>query len=158
MIGSKTIFLFNCVRILKNVGVAMGFIMNLLPMNVFPLILVLMYENAFLARRYLGMDISNVITQYDFLFMVSALLLFTLSYEMIKAAMFAPKGSGAWVDFIMSFLLFIAIILYIFNSITDPDKSPSKLIILIAEAQLFDVVVGFYLTITNARRDFNAGG
>ena len=136
----------------------MGFIMNLLPMNVFPLILVILYENADLAKKYINMDITQVINPYNFLFMVSALLLFTLSYEMVKAAMFAPKGSGTWVDFIMSFMLFMGIILYLFHVIMELHQKPSKLIILIAEAQLLDVMVGFYLAITNARRDFNTGG
>jgi hypothetical protein len=136
----------------------MGFIMNLLPMNVFPLILVILYENADLAQKYINMDITQVINPYNFLFMVSALLLFTLSYEMVKAAMFAPKGSGTWVDFIMSFMLFMGIVLYIFHVVMELHERPSKLIILIAEAQLLDVMVGFYLAITNARRDFNAGG
>lgn len=136
----------------------MGFIMNLLPMNVFPLILVILYENAQLSNKYINLDITTVISEYNFLFMVAALLLFTLSYEMVKAAMFAPKGSGTWVDFIMSFLLLIGIILYIAHTILKLEETPSKLIILVAEAQLFDVMVGFYLAITNARRDFNAGG
>jgi hypothetical protein len=136
----------------------MGFIMNLLPMNVFPLILVILYENADLAQKYINMDITQVINPYNFLFMVSALLLFTLSYEMVKAAMFAPKGSGTWVDFIMSFMLFMGIVLYVFHVVMELHERPSKLIILIAEAQLLDVMVGFYLAITNARRDFNAGG
>jgi len=132
--------------------------MNLLPMNVFPLILVVLYENAHLAKKYINMDITTVLGKYEFLYMVSALLLFTLSYEMVKAAMFAPKGSGTWVDFIMSFLLFMGIILYIMHVIMQLDKEPSLLILLIAEAQLLDVMVGFYLAITNARRDFNTGG
>jgi hypothetical protein len=136
----------------------MGFIMNLLPMNVFPLILVMLYENADLAYKYINMDITKVINPYNFLFMVSALLLFTLSYEMVKAAMFAPKGSGTWIDFIMSFMLFMGIVLYIFHITMELNEKPSKLIILIAEAQLLDVMVGFYLAITNARRDFNASG
>jgi hypothetical protein len=136
----------------------MGFIMNLLPMNVFPLILVILYENADLAQKYINMDITQVINPYNFLFMVSALLLFTLSYEMVKAAMFAPKGSGTWVDFIMSFMLFMGIVLYVFHVVMELHERPSKLIILIAEAQLLDVMVGFYLAITNARRDFNTGG
>jgi hypothetical protein len=136
----------------------MGFVMNLLPMNVFPLILVILYENAHLAKKYINMDITTVISEYKFLYMVSALLLFTLSYEMVKAAMFAPKGSGTWVDFIMSFLLFMGIILYIMNVVLKLEQTPSLLILLIAEAQLLDVMVGFYLAITNARRDFSTGG
>ena len=136
----------------------MGFVMNLLPMNIFPLILVILYENAQLAKKYVNMDITTVIGEYEFLYMVSALLLFTLSYEMVKAAMFAPKGSGTWVDFIMSFLLFMGIILYIMRDIMEFDQRPSLLIMLIAEAQFLDVMVGFYLAITNARRDFNTGG
>jgi len=136
----------------------MGFIMNLLPMNVFPLILVVLYENAHLAKKYINMDITTVISEYKFLYMVSALLLFTLSYEMVKAAMFAPKGSGTWVDFIMSFLLFMGIVLYIMHVVMQLDEEPSLLILLVAEAQLLDVMVGFYLAITNARRDFNTSG
>jgi len=136
----------------------MGFIMNLLPMNVFPLILVVLYENAHLAKKYINMDITTIISEYRFLYMVAALLLFTLSYEMVKAAMFAPKGSGTWVDFIMSFLLFMGIVLYIMHVVMQLDEEPSLLILLVAEAQLLDVMVGFYLAITNARRDFNTSG
>lgn len=136
----------------------MGFVMNILPMNVFPLVLVILYENANLATKYLNFDIASVISPCNFLFMIAALLLFTLSYEMIKAAMFAPKGSGTWVDFIMSFLLLLGIILYIAHIVMQLNEKPSKLLLLIAEAQLLDVMVGFYLAITNARRDFNTGG
>jgi hypothetical protein len=132
--------------------------MNILPMNVFPLILVILYENANLAKRYLNFDITTVINEYNFLYMISALLLFTLSYEMIKAAMFAPKGSGTWIDFIMSFLLLLGVIMYIGRIVMKYNERPSLLLLLIAEAQLLDVMVGFYLAITNARRDFNAGG
>jgi len=135
-----------------------GFVMNILPMNVFPLILVILYENANLATKYLNFDIASVISPCNFLFMIAALLLFTLSYEMIKAAMFAPKGSGTWVDFVMSFLLLLGIILYIAHVVMQLNAKPSKLLLLIAEAQMLDVMVGFYLAITNARRDFNTGG
>jgi len=136
----------------------MGFMMNILPMNVFPLILVILYENATLAKRYLNFDITTVISEYNFLYMISALLLFTLSYEMIKAAMFAPKGSGTWIDFIMSFLLLLGVMMYIGRIVMKYNEKPSLLLLLIAEAQLLDVMVGFYLAITNARRDFNTGG
>ena len=136
----------------------MGFIMNILPMNIFPLILVILYENANLATKYLNFDIATVISPCNFLFMIAALLLFTLSYEMIKAAMFAPKGSGTWIDFVMSFLLLLGIIIYIAHIIMQLNAKPSKLLLLIAEAQMLDVMVGFYLAITNARRDFNTGG
>ncbi len=133
----------------------MGFIVNILPMNVFPLILVIFYENAHIAQKYIKFDISQVVSQYEFIYIIAALLLFTLSYEMIKAAMFAPKGSGTWLDFIMSFFLLVAIIVYIANIVIKGDGKPSLLMLLIAEAQLLDVLVGFYLVITNARRDFN---
>ncbi len=136
----------------------MGFITNILPMNVFPLLLVILYEKGALADKYLSFDPTTVISEYAFLYIIASLLLFTLSYEMIKATMFASKGSGTWVDFIMSFLLFIGIILYIAYTILKLNEKPSLLILLVAEAQLLDVMVGFYLTITNARRDFNAGG
>ncbi len=136
----------------------MGFLVNILPMNIFPLILVILYEKGDAAKEYINFDITTVVSQYTFLYIIAALLLFTLSYEMIKAAMFAPKGSGTWVDFIMSFMLLLGIILYIAHTIMELNQKPSLLILLIAEAQLLDVMVGFYLTITNARRDFNAGG
>ncbi|MCH9813409.1 MAG: hypothetical protein K0U47_05630 [Epsilonproteobacteria bacterium] len=136
----------------------MGFFINILPMNIFPLILVVLYENAALSKKYLNIDPSILISEYSFLYMIAAILLFTLSYEMIKAAMFAPKGSGAWLDFIMSFMLLLGIILYIAHIVMELNQKPSVLLLLIAEAQLLDVMVGFYLAITNARRDFNTGG
>jgi hypothetical protein len=127
-------------------------------MNVFPLILVIFYEKADLAKKYINFDIAQVIDHYNFLYFIAALLLFTLSYEMIKAAMFAPKGSGTWVDFIMSFFLLLGIMMYIGQIVIKGESKPSVLLLLVAEAQLLDVLVGFYLVITNARRDFNAGG
>ncbi len=136
----------------------MGFFVNILPMNIFPLMFVILYENGDLAKKYFNVDFTSIISEYNFLFLIAALLLFTLSYEMIKAAMFAPKGSGAWVDFIMSFLLLMGIILYIAHIVMKLGEKPSVLLFLIAEAQLLDVMVGFYLAITNARRDFNTGG
>lgn len=136
----------------------MGFFINILPLNVFPFILVLLYEKGDLIEKYLGITPKNVISDYQFLFLIAALLLFTLSYEMIKAAMFAPKGSGAWLDFIMSFLLFMGIVVYIAHIVMQLNQRPSALLLLIAEAQMLDVMVGFYLAITNARRDFNTGG
>ncbi len=136
----------------------MGFIINLFPMNFFPLILVILYERAELAKKYVNVDITTIITPENFLYMTAALLLATLSWEMVKATIYAPKGSGTWVDFMMSFLLLIGITLYIGNIVMKQGGTPSKLILLVAEAQLFDVVVGFILAISNARRDLNMGG
>ncbi len=136
----------------------MGFLVNILPMNIFPFLLVILYENKSLAQKYFNVDITTVISEYTFLYTVAAILLFTLSYEMIKAAMFAPKGSGTWIDFLMSFMLLLGIVLYIAHIIMQQNDRPSALLLLVAEAQLLDVMVGFYLTITNARRDFNATG
>jgi hypothetical protein len=136
----------------------MGFFFSILPLNVFPLMLVILYENGDLAKKYFNIEFSSIIGDYFFLALVAAILLLTLSTEMIKAAMFAPKGSSAWFDFIMSFLLFMGIILYIAHIIMKLGETPSVLLLLIAEAQMLDVMVGFYLAITNARRDFNAGG
>jgi len=136
----------------------MGFILNLFPMNFFPLILVILYERADIAKKYINMDITTIITPENFLYMTAALLLATLSWEMVKATIYAPKGSGTWLDFMMSFLLLIAIILYIANIVMKHGGTPSKLILLVVEAQLFDVVVGFILAISNARRDLNMGG
>jgi hypothetical protein len=126
-------------------------------MNLFPLILVILYENTELAQKYLKFDMSDIIKPNEFLFMIAALLLFTLSYEMVKATMFASEGTGTWVDFATSFALLVAIIVYIIKIVMQGDSKPTMLILLVAEAQLLDVIVGFYLVISNARRDFNAG-
>ena len=136
----------------------MRFIFSLMPLNVIPLILVILYENGDLAKKYINVEFTEIVNEYNFLYIVAAILLVTLSAEMIKAAMFAPKGSTAWIDFIMSFLLFMGIILYIAHIVMKLGETPSALLLLIAEAQFLDVLVGFYLAITNARRDFNAGG
>ncbi len=136
----------------------MGFILSIMPLNAFPLLLVILYENGDLAKKYINVEFNQLIGEYNFLALVAGFLLLTLSIEMIKAAMFAPKGSTAWVDFIMSFMLFMGIILYIAHIVMKLGETPSVLLLLIAEAQFLDVLVGFYLAITNARRDFNAGG
>ncbi len=128
----------------------MGFLFNLFPLNVFPLILVVLREQ--------GLIPNHIIGDYAFLALIASLLIATLSIELIKAAMFAPKGSGAWVDFVMSLLLFIGIIAYIVYTFAALNKAPSILYLLVLEAQFFDLLVGFYITITNARRDFHTGG
>ena len=128
----------------------MGFIINLFPLNIFPLILVVLRDKGVIPKDLIG--------DYSFLALIASLLIATLSIELIKAAMFAPKGSGAWVDFVMSLLLFIGIISYIVYTFAALKQTPSILYLLVLEAQFFDLLVGFYITITNARRDFNTGG
>jgi uncharacterized protein (TIGR02588 family) len=71
--------------------------------------------------------------------------------------MFAPSGSNAWIDFIMSFLLLIAVFGYIIYIIMRLNQTPPALYWLALEAQMLDVMVGFYIAISNARRDFNTG-
>ncbi len=128
----------------------MGFLLNLFPLNVFPLALVILREKGIIPEDLIG--------DYAFLALIAVILIATLSFELVKASMFASKGSGAWVDFIMSLLLFVGIIVYIVYTFSILKQTPSILYLLVLEAQFFDLLVGFYITITNARRDFNTGG
>jgi len=127
----------------------MGFISSLIPLNAFPIALIFL--------RVEGIIPKDAITSYNFAVLIGGLLMFTLSIEMIKSAMFAPSGSSAWVDFVMSFLLLIAIFGYIIYIITKLNQTPPTLYWLALEAQMLDVMVGFYIAITNARRDFHTG-
>ena len=128
----------------------MGFLLNLFPLNIFPLALVFMREKGIIPKDLIG--------DYAFLALIAAFLIATLSFELVKASMFASKGSGAWVDFMMSLLLFVGIITYVIYTFSVLKVTPSILYLLVLEAQFFDLLVGFYITITNARRDFNTGG
>ncbi len=126
-------------------------LMSLIPLNAFPLILILLRERGMLDRFI-------VVDDYMFVVLISGLLIFTLSIELIKAAMFAPAGSAAWVDFAMSLLFFMGLFGYIVYTVVKTSHVPSVPILLVLEAQFFDVTVGFYITISNARRDFNTKG
>ncbi len=129
----------------------MGFIFSLIPLNTIPLVLVVMKEQGLI-------KFNTAISSYEFLGIISGMLIFTLSIELIKASMFAPKGASSWVDFVMSMLLFIGIISYLVYQVTITGQLPSVLYLLVLEAQFFDLLVGFYITISNARRDFSTGG
>lgn len=129
----------------------MGFLFSLIPLNAIPLLLVILKEQNII-------KMNSAVSSYEFLAIIAGMLIFTLSIELIKASMFAPKGANTWVDFMMSMFLFIGIISYLVYQVTLTGKLPSILYILVLEAQFFDLLVGFYITISNARRDFNTGG
>jgi hypothetical protein len=70
----------------------------------------------------------------------------------MKASMFAISGGVSWMDFLMSLVLLLAlsgymIYLYAQNRPIEP------LLLLGFEAQALDVIAGFYIAISNARRD-----
>jgi len=127
----------------------MGFLFSLIPLNAIPIALIFLKAE--------GIIPPDLITKYNFAVLIGGMLMFTLSIEMIKSAMFAPSGSNAWVDFIMSFLLLIGIFSYIIYVIMRLNQTPAALYWLALEAQMLDVMVGFYIAISNARRDFNTG-
>ena len=128
----------------------MGFLFSLVPLNSIPIALIFLKVEGFLPKDFMN--------NTHFIVLIAGFLMLTLSIEMVKAAFFAPKGSSIWVDFIMSFLLFMAIIAYILYIIFKLGQIPNPLYFLALEAQFLDVLVGFYLAISNARRDFNTSG
>ncbi len=112
----------------------------MIPLNIIPIGLI------FLA------DLGYIPKFENFTLIVAALLIFTLSVELMKSSMFALSGSASWMDFFMSLVLLLAlggylIYLYAQNRPIDP------LLWLGFEAQALDVIAGFYIAITNARRD-----
>ncbi len=128
----------------------MGFLFSLVPLNAFPVLLIFL--------KVEGIIPKSAVTPYLFAVGVSGFLMFTLSIELMKAAFFAPKGMGIWIDFLMSFFLFISIVGYILYVIFRLNHTPPALAFLALEAQFLDVLVGFYIAISNARRDFNTSG
>ncbi len=131
----------------------MKFLLDLIPLNILALILILAHKRGLL---------DPVLGQFKypdqvFLFAVAALLLFTLSWELIKATILAPKGSGSWIDFLMSFLFFVGLMFYAVKEYYKSGIYPGLDYILLLEAQALDVIVGFILAISNARRDFSLG-
>ncbi len=128
----------------------MSFLFSLIPLNVIPIAIIFL--------KVEGIIPPNTINGYNFAVIMSGLLMFTLSIEIGKSSFFAPKGGEAWIDFIMSFLFFIAIIAYILYIIFKLNKTPHPLYFLALEAQFLDVMIGFYIAISNARRDFNTTG
>jgi len=128
----------------------MGFLFSLIPLNAIPI--------AFIFLKVEGLIPKDAINGYNFTVLIAGVLMLTLSIEIMKSSFFAPKGGNAWIDFIMSFLLFIGIISYILFIIFKQNKTPHPLYFLALEAQFLDVMVGFYIAISNARRDFGVGG
>ncbi|MRI59102.1 MAG: hypothetical protein C6H99_06325 [Epsilonproteobacteria bacterium] len=116
---------------------------SLLPLNIIPIALIFLHEFGYIEYK----------DNYTFALIVSGLLIFTLSIEMVKSAMFALSGPASWLDFFMSFLLLIAVFGYIVYVYVKQGGVPSPLFWLALEAQTLDVVVGFYIAVTNARRD-----
>ena len=129
----------------------MGFLFSLIPLNAIPIALIFLKVEGIVS-------IDSAVNGYNFAIIMSGFLMLTLSIEIMKSSFFAPKGGGAWLDFIMSFLFFIAIIAYILYLIFKLNKTPHPLYFIALEAQFLDVMVGFYIAISNARRDFNTSG
>jgi hypothetical protein len=121
------------------------------------MILILLNERGLLNPLYHALAIAPKERAHTFLFFVAALLMITLSYELIKATFLAPKGSGVWVDFVMSFLFLIALLIYAVKQYYKLGTYPTFEYFLLLEAQTLDVIVGFILTVSNARRDLNFG-
>ncbi len=119
---------------------------SLLPLNIIPIGLIFLYEFGMIEYK----------DSYTFAIIVAAILIFTLSIEMVKSAMFALSGPASWLDFFMSFLLLIGVFGYIIYVYVKQGGVPSPLFWLALEAQTLDVVVGFYIAVTNARRDIGA--
>ncbi len=132
----------------------MKFLLDLIPLNVLALILILAH------KRGLTDPLLSQFKYPDqvFLFIVAALLLATLSWELVKATILAPKGSGLWVDFTMSFLFFVGLMGYAIKLYYKSGEYPTMDYILLLEAQMLDVIVGFILALSNARRDFSVTG
>ncbi len=133
----------------------MKFLMNLIPLNILALIVILLHDRGYL-DTILGP--AGKCQDYNFLAVVAAILLMTLSWELLKATYLAPSGSGSWVDFIMSFMFVLGLIGYAVYEYAKNQALPSAAYGLLTEAQLLDVMVGFVLAISNARRDLNLGG
>ena len=126
----------------------MGFLFSLVPLNIFPIMIIYAKVEGLLPTK-------GLVSDSEFAIMMAGLLMATLSVEIIKSSYFAPKGANAWVDFIMSFLFFLAIVIYVFYIVFKLNLIPDSLYLLALEAQFLDVLVGFYIAISNARRDFN---
>lgn len=118
-------------------------IFSLLPLNTIPTVLVLLVHLGIIELE-----------QCVYIISLAATLIFTLSFEMFKAAAFAIFEGASWLDFVMSLLLLLFIMgymmfIYVHKGIPSADWW------LVAEAQLMDVMIGFYIAIRNARRDIN---
>ncbi len=124
----------------------MRLLLSLIPLNIVPIALIFMRNFGYFS----GVD------RYDFALVVAGILLLTLAVEMVKSAMFALSGAASWLDFFMSFLLLIALFGYVIYSYVKTSGVPDPLFWLALEAQILDVIVGFYIAITNARRDIGA--
>ncbi|MRI84193.1 MAG: hypothetical protein C6I00_07225 [Nitratiruptor sp.] len=112
----------------------------LIPLNAIPIGLVFLAD-------------MGIIPRFDnFTLIISALLIFTLAVELMKSSMFARSGSASWLDFFMSLALLLGIggyLIYLFAQ----GRTIDPLLWLGLEAQALDVIAGFYIAITNARRD-----
>ena len=133
----------------------MKFLQELIPLNILALIIILLNEKGALAPLYISFDVAPKDRDHIFLFAIAALLMATLSYELIKATFLAPKGSGVWVDFTMSFIFLIALLIYAVKEYYKSGQYPTFEYLLLVEAQTLDVIVGFILTVSNARRDLS---
>jgi len=129
-------------------------LLDLIPLNILALVLILFKKKGLLDPILLEFGKN---TQYTFLFLIGALLLFTLSWELVKATILAPKGSGSWIDFFMSFIFFVGLMFYAIQQYYKTGVYPDLAYVLLLEAQALDVVVGFILAISNARRDLSLG-
>ena len=128
----------------------MGVLFSLIPLNVFPIAIIFLKVEGYFS-------LEGIMTNTEFAVIMAGVLMMTLSIEIVKSSMFAPKGASAWVDFIMSFLFFMLIVVYVFYMIFKLNEKPPLIYFLALEAQFLDILVGFYITISNARRDLNTG-
>lgn len=118
----------------------MRFIFSFLPLNIIPIGLIFLVNFGLMER--FG----------NFTLIVAAILIFTLSIELMKSSMFALSGAASWLDFFMSLSLLLAVggyLIYLFAQ----NKPIDPLFWLGFEAQAMDVIAGFYIAITNAKRD-----
>jgi hypothetical protein len=129
-------------------------LLDLIPLNILALIAILLHERGLLDPLLLHFG-RNI--DYNFLFAIAALLFMTLSWELVKATILAPKGSGSWIDFIASFAFLIGLIVYAVKDYYKDGFFPGLDYMLLLEAQTLDVIVGFILALSNARRDLNLG-
>ena len=118
----------------------MRLLFSFFPLNIIPIGLIFLAHFGIIERPR------------HFELIVAGLLIFTLSLELMKSSMFALSGSASWLDFFMSLALLLALagyVIYLFAK----GQSIDPLLWLGLEAQAMDVIAGFYIAITNARRD-----
>ncbi|MRJ03281.1 MAG: hypothetical protein GXO19_01940 [Epsilonproteobacteria bacterium] len=118
----------------------MRLFLSMVPLNLIPIALIFLTH-------------VGIVPRFDgFNMVIAALLIFTLAVELMKSSMFALSSGASWIDFSMSLLLLLALGGYMIYLIAQ-GKVIDPLLWLGLEAQALDVIAGFYIAITNARRD-----